>query len=389
MLQYNKKYLQTENYIYFFALFVFLTSTILSRTIWSYSLGESFNVFLKLMRYVSYIVCMFKIASENYYFSDFWKIVLIVLFAVIAGYRSGGTLIFTYSFIFLSSYKIEKRMIIKSAVCIQFCLWLIIVISSQVGLNLDYIFDAGTRNRHALGFTWTTTPTIMFFFIFLEYMYIRKKRIKNIEYILFLVVSYVLYRLTDTRFVFVLSILAIICFWLLNHIKIVKLIMEKFRLVWIMMPTFIAVCSCYFYCNYVTGNWMWEKFNNLLSGRLKLGSSAFKMYGITMFGQEIEWIGHGYQAKEGIYNYVDCSYLHILIQDGAIFLGICLMMYTFILLKAIQEEDYHLCGCILLILVFSITEPFLLNLMFNPFPLLAVSYLGERKKEWVQVNRNL
>ncbi len=379
MWKYKKIYLQTKDYIYFFALFVFLISTILSNTIWAYSLGDSFQIFLKLMRYFSYILCVYKIVSENYFFSDLWKIAIVMVFALIAGYFTTGTLLFTYSFIFISSYKIDKLTLIKCTVCIQFCLWLIIVLSSQIGLNIDYIFDAGARDRHGLGFTWTTTPAIMFFFIFLEYVFIRKKRTSNIEYIIILILSYVLYQFTDTRLTFFLTVTATICFWLLNNVSVIELIMKKMRFLWIMMPLLIAVFSYFIHRNYETGNWVWEKFNNLLSGRLKLGSSAINKYGITLLGQKVEWIGQGYQAREGIYNYVDCSYLQILIQDGVIFLGICLIMYSFILLRSIQEEDYHLCGCILVILVFSITEPFLLNLMFNPFPLLAVSYLGERK----------
>ena len=176
MWKYKKNYLQTKDYIYFFALVLFLVSSMLSKTMWIYSLGDSFDFILKLMRYAAYIICAFKIVFDNYFFSDFWKVTIIVLCTVIAGYFVGGTFLFTYIFLFIAAYKVEKRIIIKYYVCIQFWLWATIVISSQIGLNIDYIFDAGTRNRHGLGFTWTTTPAVFFFFILIEYLYIRKKR---------------------------------------------------------------------------------------------------------------------------------------------------------------------------------------------------------------------
>ena len=381
MLQYNKNYLQVKDYIYFFALSVFLVSTIFSATMWTYSLGDDFKLFLKITRYVAYIVCIIKIFLDKYYFNDFWKIAIILFFILIAGYFAAATHLFTYSFIFISSYGVEKKTLIKCVACIQFCLWLIIVFSSQIGLNVDHIFDAGTRNRHGLGFTWATTPAIMFLFILLEYMYIRKKKIKSIEYIVILIICYILYRFTDSRFTFLLSVMSTVCFWLLNNVNIIELVMKKMKIVWIMMPSLIAFFSYFIHRNYRPESWMWKKFNDLLSDRLRLGNSAIEKYGITLFGQKIEWITRGYQAREAMYNYVDCSYLKMLIQEGAIFLGICLIIYTYLLLKSIREEDYHLCGCILIVLVYCITEAFLLHLMYNPFPLLAVSYLSERKKE--------
>ena len=377
----NSKNNDKQKNIYVFILIIYFASSILSKTIWIYSLDTNFEYLLKLVRYFAYIVCMFKILFDNYYFKDLWKMAIILMFILVAGYFSASTLLFTYIFIFVSSYKIEKKTIIICSVSMQFLMWLIIVISSQIGLNEDYIFDVGTRNRHSLGFTWTTTPAVFLFFMSLEYMYLRKKRIKNIEYIIILIMSYVLYHLTNARFTFGLSVIATVCFWLLNNTKFFLLFIKKLRFIWILMPVIITVFSYSIHRYYEIGNWMWEKFDNLLSGRLKLGNSAVEQYGIKLFGQPIEWITHSYQAKEGVYNYVDCSYLQILIQYGVVFLGICLGMYTYILLKSTREEDYHLCGCILVILIFCITEPFLLNLTFNPFNLLSVSYMGERKKK--------
>lgn len=379
MRKYDKKYIKTNNYIYIFALLVFLVSTILSKTMWVYSAGGTFGLFLKAIRYVSYLACMLKIVFDDFYFSDFWKIGVFVILVLAISYFSASMIIFTYSLLFVASYKIEKKMIMKYAVCIQSCILFIVIFTSQIGLNIDYIFDAGGRDRHGLGFSWTTTAAVFMFFISLEYIYIREKKIKIIEYVILLTLNYILYRLTNTRLTFYLSEMSIIFFWLLNNVKFVRVIMEKMRWIWIMMPFVITVFSYYIHHNYITGSWIWEKFNDLLSGRLALGKTALEKYEIKIFGQKIDWIGYGYQAKEGVYDYVDCSYLQMLLQYGIALLAICLIIYAYILVRSTRERDYYLCGCILIVLAYSITEPFLLNLMFNPFPLLAVSYLKERK----------
>lgn len=377
----KKRYVRIPDYIYVFAIFIFLASTILSKTMWISSIGDSFEFLLKLIRYAAYVMCVFKIFFDNYYFSDFWKMSVVLVLVLVVCLCSKSTILFTYSFVFVASYGMEKRSIIKCAVCIQSFLLFFIICTSQIGLNIDYIFDPGGRNRHGLGFTWTTTAAVLFFFIILEYIYIRQKRMKHAEYIIILILSYVLFRLTDAKLTFALSAASLGCFWLLSNVKIVELIMKKMRYIWIMMPLFIALFSYYIHRSYKAGSWMWEKLNNFLSGRLKLGNSALEQYGIKLLGQPIEWIGYSYREQAGVYNYVDCSYLQILIQYGLVFLGICLVIYTYILIKTTQEGDHYLSGCILVILFFSITEPFLMNLMVNLFPLLAVSYLGRRKSK--------
>lgn len=382
-----KKYVRIPNYIYAFAIFIFLTATILSKTMWVYSIGDSFEFMLKVIRYVAYIICIFKMFFDTYYFSDFYKIFLLLFLVLVICVCSKSTILYTYIFVFLASYGMGKKMIIKCAVCIQAILLFIIVCCSQTGMNIDYIFDLGSRNRHGLGFTWTTTSAVLFFFIVLEYIYIRQKRMKQVEYVIILILSYVLFRLTDAKLTFALTAMSLVCFWLLSNVKVIELLMRKMRYIWLMMPLLITLFSYHIHRNYKTGSWMWEKLNNFLSGRLKLGNSAIERYGIKLLGQPVEWIGYSYREQTGVYNYVDCSYLQILIQYGLVFLGICLFIYTYILIKSTREGDHYLSGCILIILFFNITEPFLMNLMVNLFPLLAVSYLGQREsKEGIDNN---
>ena len=115
---------------------------------------------------------------------------------------------------------------------------------------------------------------------------------------------------------------------------------------------------------------------------------SFILVGIFMGSQnkvinqkkQLKSIENSYKENSGVYNYVDCSYLQILLEYGIVFLLICVLMYSYILYKAYQENNIYLCCCIIIILVFSITEPRLLNLMYNPFPLLAVSYLRSKER---------
>ena len=55
-------------------------------------------------------------------------------------------------------------------------------------------------------------------------------------------------------------------------------------------------------------------------------------------------------------------------------------MYSIIMYKAILQENYFLAWVIAFVLVISITEPRLMNLTFNPLPILLLCTI-EREDE--------
>ena len=86
------------------------------------------------------------------------------------------------------------------------------------------------------------------------------------------------------------------------------------------------------------------------------------------------------------YNYVDCSYIQMMLEYGVIFLAIVVGIYTIAVYRAVKEEDWYLVFALLIVLGFGITEPRLMNFAFNPFPLMAFCRLRqpeiERRKEF-------
>lgn len=116
----------------------------------------------------------------------------------------------------------------------------------------------------------------------------------------------------------------------------------------------------------------------MLSGRLELGCFGWRDYGFSLLGTKIEWIGFSHNATAGAYNYVDCSYMQILLENGLIPLVIIIAVYTYIMYMAVKEKDFYLQTAVLLITAFSITEPRLLNLAYNPLPFFGITYISLR-----------
>lgn len=107
---------------------------------------------------------------------------------------------------------------------------------------------------------------------------------------------------------------------------------QKLKGVFIASPVVVAIFAILLHAFYNPQNTIYFQLNKLLSGRLALGQNAMSEYGISLFGKDIEWIGFNMEETlRGAYNYVDCSYVKILLDHGILFLGIVLLAYTYML----------------------------------------------------------
>ena len=69
-----------------------------------------------------------------------------------------------------------------------------------------------------------------------------------------------------------------------------------------------------------------------------------------------------------------------LLENGLIPLIIIVAVYTYIMYMAVKEKDFYLQTAVLLITAFSITEPRLLNLAYNPLPFFGITYISLRNR---------
>ena len=107
---------------------------------------------------------------------------------------------------------------------------------------------------------------------------------------------------------------------------------------------------------------------------MALGQKAISLHVISLFGKDIEWIGFNMEETlRGTYNYVDCSYVKILLDHGILFLGIVLLAYAYMLKKSIQKKQYYYTWILMIIMIFCITEPRLFDITFNPFIVLTLA----------------
>lgn len=336
----------------------------------------------KLIRYIGYVFCCLKIFEELIEKKKIYLIFLMFAIFGISCIKSTNKTMILYSLTLIAAMNINEKRIMKISLLIQGLVLFFTVSLSQIGILQDYLFVRNEEHyRHALGFMWTTTAPILFFFFMLIFFYLKKDAVKIYIILLLECINGWLYAMTDSRMIFMLS--SVFLFFMIiqklnpNRWKWIC----KFSTIYKFLPEIICGMSLLTFLFFDEQKIFWIQINTILSNRLRLGVSAIKEYGFSLFGKNIEWIGFTTKTptiETAIgYNYVDSSYLQLSLNYGIVFTIVILIIYSVVIYKAVKKRDYYLVSIVIAILVFSITEPRLMNLAFNPFPLLAFCKLEE------------
>ncbi len=361
---------------------VFLITLLLTSNIEIVRLSESgvrtFDRLFKYLRYASYVLF---VLAVSYKIIERKMIVLLGMvaffLAVELTYSSNNTMLL-YVFLFLGTLVVSSRIILTTSLVCKGTLLFCTVLASQIGIIDDYVFADGERTRHGLGFSWTTTSHILFLHLLLEYICLRKEKITFIEYVIMELLNIWFYKMTDTSMTFYI-ITAYIVFFV-----IVKIEKEKFKLVsnlskvLMFVPTVCAFVSIALQYYYVGTDEKWQALDKFTHGRIKLGYEGINNYGITLLGQHMKWVGFSVRETKDVYNYIDCSYLQLAIEYGLLFLILVLVLYTVLIWRGLKAKDYYLVVAVSFLMVFAMTEPRLINLMYTSFPLLVLAQLQEK-----------
>lgn len=361
------------DYLFLLAWILYIISVILDVSVFTLD-NSTVSLVNKGIRYMVYGICLVKVAISSYRKKNIvFLLLFLFVFALSFLMSKNKTMVF-YSIIMLASYGLQNDSTIKTTAITQGVILITIIVLSQTGVLLDYIFDKGTRERHSLGFVWTTTGPILFFYFIMSYVYVHRRKLKCSIILLFESVNYWLYRMTNTRLVFILA--SLFLFFILVEVINKKRFkfLSHFNSIYVAYPFLMWIFVIVICKIYNRNASKWASINNLLTGRLTLSQDAINHYGINMLGHNVEWkgfsISHATYAA-GEYNYVDSSYLQITITYGVILMLAVLIVFSYAIYKHIKVNDYFTVFIYIFILTLTLTEPQLMNFAFNPFSLLA------------------
>ena len=357
---------------------IYLFLNLMTMTTFCYTpIGESSSLvvlIVKACRYLIYLISIVKFASSHF------KNKQLMIAAIVSGtffvslVFTRDTEYFCYIIVFIaligeSGVKIINKHFKITAVFVP-CM----IMLSQVGIVEDYI-TPDLRARHFLGFNWTTYPAVLLVFLLLEYIYLHEGKVRFLHLIVFDLAGFWIYKKTDSKFAFAVLAFVSVFFFLVRTYKPIK--HKRVYRGLLLTPWICTGISFIVAKTYSPGNRIMFAINSLLSQRLRLMHSALETFPLKIIGgQPIEWQGFSrdFTTFEG-YNYVDNSYIQLMLQYGVFLLVIVLTFYTIGILTGIKEKKAYICWILVAICLHGLVEPYLLRFTFNPFVWLGVELI--------------
>lgn len=286
--------------------------------------------------------------------------------------------------------EVPFRNILKVYVAIGSVLVLGIGVLSQIGVVEDWVFEIGhsgghSVNTHALGFLYSNEYAAHVFFLSTAWIALRGKRTGYIELAVLGGLAVAVFLYTDARTSLLNTAVLIIgvLIWKML-VRFIRVEQPKgtsiLSIVLSGLPVVICVGMIVLSIRFWWDSDLMLKLNNVLSRRLQFGKQGIMTYGIHLFGQYIQMIGVTRDTDFANYNYIDCSYVSILLRFGlAAFAAFAVAMEE-IIRKACKRKDVLFLGVLVLVFLQCAMEDHFQEIAYNPF-LLALFAGMEQKIE--------
>lgn len=278
-----------------------------------------------------------------------------------------GLLRTVFPFLFMiAASDMNWKQLIKVSLIVECILMLFIFCSFLCGiLPNESIQRLDGSYRYYMGYTYTTLSANYFFHMVLMYLFVKNKKMQWPSYIIIILLNIFFFITTDTKTIFILIFLILICVFSAEHFSLTWIQKKKVSVLLHNIFYILSFASIELILAFRWGSWFYTKINTLLTNRLSLGRQAYDQYGISILGQKITWN----TEFNGVdpYLYVDCAYMNIAINYGIVILILLCVGFTWVIGKAIKEKNIMLMIICLFLAVHSITDPQIYMMWYNPF----------------------
>ena len=373
-----------NNYMLFFC-FYFITIFVDITTLKiDYPITETI---CKIVRYVTYIMFTFrfivilpdiiknvkkiKIKDKNVIITI---VLLVVLLISIVGnfIVTGDKRLIFLLLVLLSSYDTNCDDIVKKMMRMQMLLTIIIVTLSIFGITQNYIVLRGAKYRYSLGFSYTTYLAQLIMFSTVLFLYTRKFKIDFIQIGYIQILNLFTYFITDSRteFIFLEVIIIISVIYNLSCLNVFTKMKKGISSLFSYCFWIYPIISFVIVVMYPIGG-IFIKINKLVSNRLSQTFGVLKEYGLSLFGNNIEFIGNGIveTLKYGPNiksNFVDNEYMQLLFKHGLLFMIAFVILLSIMLINLNKNRDYKKIFVCCIYLTFGLLNPRILNLVYSP-----------------------
>lgn len=360
--------------IYLSTLFVWVVVASLATTTYFIRL-DGFLSLYRMLLYFTIIMILIKefitLPKTLYYFRFHWKSLLIALAflfsMLIVSKNRDGLLDINVLLLVFSARDIDYRKLLGTFSFATFLVLILTIFASNKGVISNMFMRADGGYRFSLGFNYVSFASQRMFFALCSYLMFRGKKISYMELLVLLSATIYMHQQTSTSSPFYLSIL--ILTYALFSIKIFKkgFIIENF---WISRVTnygfILALIVILYFCFYSSGN-LFHLVDQFTHNRLRLSVDGFRNFGVSWLGQPISFTTLDMFGNfTSNYNYIDSSFVQLLVIDGLIVSAFMLFALTKVMKYFISIQKDIVLACLGIMIIHGMFDPQMLVLRYSP-----------------------
>lgn len=343
------------NNILYFAITIYFSYKLLSLSFFSVYIPGFFTNFIPIVTIILLLIneiSLKKLEAKSIlaFSSVIFSFAILLFLSNIDSYNFLYPLVIIY---LLRNYNIDD--VLNIALPIAIFIFFFVIVSSKLGIIVDYVEISQTRVRHYLGFTYSLFPSTVMLNITAMYIYKNRANLKLGNLILLFIAILWIFLQTNSRLTFMSSI-SILLIGMINFLK--PNIWGKIQnLLLVFIPIYL-IAPIISYLVAIRYKFMEDwilLLNNFLGNRIYLSYSSLSTYGFGLLGRKITWIGNALNASGqravGTYLYVDNLYLNLLQRYGLIFVTIYCIMLTIVMFRLYRQKHYFL---FLIMFIFAI-----------------------------------
>lgn len=360
--------------IYLSTLFVWVVVASLATTTYFIRL-DGFLSLYRMLLYFTIIMILIKefitLPKTLYYFRFHWKSLLIALAflfsMLIVSKNRDGLLDINVLLLVFSARDIDYRKLLRTFSFATFLVLILTIFASNKGVISNMFMRADGGYRFSLGFNYVSFASQRLFFALCSYLMFRGKKISYMELLALLLATIYLYQQTSTSSPFYLSIL--ILTYALLSIKIFKkeFIIGNFLSKALAQYGFIvALAVILYFCFYSSGN-LFHLVDQFTHNRLRLSVDGFRNFGVSWLGQPISFTTLDMFGNfTSNYNYIDSSFVQLLVIDGLIVSAFMLFALTKVMKYFISIQKDIVLACLGIMIIHGMFDPQMLVLRYSP-----------------------
>ena len=360
--------------IYLCTLFIWVVVASLVTTTYFVRLDGFLSLYRSLLYFTIFALLikeLMNLSETLNYFRFHWKQLLIVTaffiaMSIVAKNRDGLLDINVLLLVF-SARDIDFRKLLGTFSLATFLVLCLTIYASQKGIIANMFMNADGGYRFSLGFNYVSFASQRLFFALCTYLMFRGKRISYLELLALLLATIYMYQQTSTTSPFYLSIL--ILTYALFSIKIFKkeFIIGNFWTKSLAHYGFIlALAIILYFCFYSSGN-LFHLVDQFTHNRLRLSVDGFRNFGVSWLGQPISFTTLDMFGNfTSNYNYIDSSFVQLLVIDGLIVSVFMLFALTKVMRYFVSIQKDIVLACLGIMIIHGMFDPQMLVLRYSP-----------------------